>query len=291
MDQCVHGAIPDVAHDAAPCLRVFLPHEGLVHDAASCLRVFLPHALSYLHRIVHPDPDHPRSRPRIQVDLRADSRFFGGARSQRTHARPSLAFPSFSTSSASFSIFPPHPVFHPDSRGSMLGSFHGSTSFSAPSLPPPSPSPPPSFSSLPPLDFLLPSFHRVDPRADSRADPRRFSCGFAPILARIRGGFPARGGPHVLELEHVRDVEEGGVRARVCVGGDHALVGVLDGHVPAGEGDELAAVLHVEGVEGGPLGRGGGGGGEGAREEEGGDGGGGGGGARESAERSTERHG
>jgi hypothetical protein len=33
------------------------------------------------------------------------------------------------------------------------------------------------------------------------------------------------------------------------MGGLHALVGILHGHVPAGEGHHLAAMLHVEVVQ------------------------------------------
>lgn len=58
------------------------------------------------------------------------------------------------------------------------------------------------------------------------------------------------------------DVEEAAVGAAV-EGGVHDGVLVLDGHRPPGEGDHLAAVLHVEVVEGRLL-EAIGGGGEGA---------------------------
>lgn len=66
------------------------------------------------------------------------------------------------------------------------------------------------------------------------------------------------------EAAHVGHVEEAAVGAAV-EGGVHDGVLVLDRHRPSGEGDHLAAVLHVEVVEGRLLEAiGGGGGGEGA---------------------------
>lgn len=67
------------------------------------------------------------------------------------------------------------------------------------------------------------------------------------------------------EAAHVGDIEEAAVGAAV-EGGVHDGVLVLDRHRPAGEGDHLAAILHVEVVEGRLLefGFGGSGDGEGA---------------------------
>ena len=58
----------------------------------------------------------------------------------------------------------------------------------------------------------------------------------------------ACGRPFDLELAHVRDVEDPGVRADSLVLGDHALV--LHGHLPAGERDHARAEGDVPAVQG-----------------------------------------
>ncbi len=49
----------------------------------------------------------------------------------------------------------------------------------------------------------------------------------------------------VPQLDHVRHVKESGILAGVLVRGQNSIL-VLNGHVPAGKGNHLAAVLAVE---------------------------------------------
>jgi hypothetical protein len=65
----------------------------------------------------------------------------------------------------------------------------------------------------------------------------------------LGGGFVCKAPGYLLCLEHVRDVKERGLGARVDVRGDEAEVAVHERHVPAAEGHHLGVLGDVQAVQ------------------------------------------
>lgn len=95
------------------------------------------------------------------------------------------------------------------------------------------------------IDGASPLVREHGERPSARSQP--LNVGDDKLLQEADGILPLEAEP-----AHVGDVEEAAVGAAV-EGGIHNRVLVLDRHAPSGEGDHLAAILHVKIVQHRPL--------------------------------------